>query len=54
MRDETVEKVVRVLPDCLGDNKGRLPVDLCKHIHALALTGDEAVLEFGVIFVSTL
>ena len=54
MRNETVEQVVRVLPDRLGNNKGRLPVDLCKHIHALALAGDEAVLEIGVIFVGPL
>ena len=46
--------MVRVLPDCLGDDEGRLPVDLCKHIHALALAGDEAVLEIGVIFVGPL
>lgn len=42
------------MPDCLGDDEGRLPVDLCKYIHALTLAGDEAVLEIGVIFVSPL
>jgi hypothetical protein len=49
VRDEAVEDVVRILPDGLGDDDGRLRVDRGEHRHAFLLGGDEAVLEGGLV-----
>ena len=51
VRDEAVQQVVRILPDGFGNNEGCLAVDRREDIHALALARDEAVLQFGVVFV---
>jgi hypothetical protein len=49
VRDEAVEDVVRILPDRLGDDDGRLGVDRGEDGHALLLGGDEAVLFGGLV-----
>lgn len=52
--DQTVQQVVRILPNGFRDDDRGFAIDFRKDIHALALAGDEAVLELGVVFVGSL
>ncbi len=49
MLGQAREDVARVLPDRLGDDEGRLGVDLAEDLDPARLTVDEAVLLLGVV-----
>jgi len=51
VRDESVEDVVRILPDGLGDDDGRVGIDTGEDFHAFLLRGDEAVFHVGLVAV---
>ena len=51
MRDQAAQHVVRVLPDRLGDDDGRLGIEAGKDVHSLALRGEKAVLLLLAIMV---
>ena len=54
MRDETVQDVVRVLPNALGHDERRIRIDGGKDLHAFLLRTDEAVFDFGFVGVGPL
>ena len=44
VRDQAAQHVVRVLPDRLGDDDGRLGIEAGEDVHSFALRGEKAVL----------